>query len=89
MVFILEPSDTADRSPEWPNWIKSKKQEVEDPGMESSPVASHSTQREATLDGRLDVAESTVVTFLPADLKHAEELDFDESEVIALFKKKK
>lgn len=57
--------------------------------MASSPKASHLTQRQTTLDDPLDVPEPAAATVLPADVQNAEELDYDKTGVVALFKKKK
>lgn len=56
--------------------------------MTFPPVISHFTQRNATLDQRLDVPEPVAVTVLPANDKNAEEVQFDQTDAIALFKKK-
>lgn len=56
--------------------------------MASSLVTSHPTQRNEISDDLLDVPEPEAATFLPADIKNAEELKFDETEVIAFFKTK-
>lgn len=57
--------------------------------MESSHVTSHLMLLEATSDHRLDVLKPAGASILPAEIKHADELEFEETEVNALFKKKK
>lgn len=38
-------------------------------------------QRNSTLENFLNVPELVTVTILPADIKHTEELDFDDTDV--------
>lgn len=56
--------------------------------MTFSPVTSHPTPRDATLDDRLDIKEPALARVLPADVKKAEELDSNETNIIGLFEKK-
>lgn len=56
--------------------------------MASSPVTSHITQRDATLDDCLDVTEHTLATIAPAAVKVAEELNCNKTDTVALFKMK-
>lgn len=60
--------------------------------MASPHVNIYSAQRDAIMDGRLDVSdpppEPPVATLSPADVKSAEEFGFDKTDVTVLFKKK-
>lgn len=67
---------------------KPKNVGVGGPGIASSPIMSHLMQHDATLDKRLDAPEHTAIIILPADFKIAEGVEFDETNVIPLFKKK-
>lgn len=55
--------------------------------MAPSLLTSHFKQKDATSYDRLDVPEPASKTFLSADIKKAKELDFNETNVDALFKK--
>lgn len=50
---------------------------VEDPGRESSPVASHPTLCDANSYDLLHITKTAAPTVRPADVKNAEELDFN------------
>lgn len=52
-------------------------------------VSSSVTPHNPSLGDCLDEPEPTATTVLLADLKHLEELDFDETDVLALFALKK
>lgn len=56
--------------------------------MASSPVNNLLKKCGAILDERQDVLELAIVTVLPTDVKNVEKLDFDENDVIEVFKKK-
>lgn len=56
--------------------------------MASSFVSRHPTQCNATWYDVLDLPEPAAATDLPAVVKHAGELEFDDTDVTALFKKK-
>lgn len=67
---------------------KPQKLGVEDPGMACSPVTSHLTESYAASSDIIDVPKPAVTTVLPSDGKNAKELDFNDTDVIALFKEK-
>lgn len=82
------PAETSDRTPEWPNWTTPKKVGVEERRMASSLIGSHPTQRHVTSDDRLVVNEPLGDTVSLDDVKNAEGLQFDETEVTGLVKKR-
>lgn len=55
--------------------------------MASLPVGRYSTQREATWEGCVDVAEPAAATILPDDINTAGELDLDETYLFESFEK--
>lgn len=57
--------------------------------MASLPVTSHLTQCNATLHYHLDFQKPAAATAVPADVRIADELEFDDSDVTALIMKKK
>lgn len=57
--------------------------------MAGSRVTSHASQPTATLDDHLYIPEGATLTVVPAEVENAEDLEFDESNVIALSKKTK
>lgn len=61
---------------------------VEGPGISSSPISRNLTQQNATLPDCLHVPEPAVSNILPATVLNAEELDFEETNIIALLKRK-
>lgn len=89
MAFVLDPAELPSRHPEWTNWTTLKTKKVEDPRMSSTPVMSHPTPRNATSGDHLNGAELSVSTGLSAIVKHAEELDLNETDINELFKKEK
>lgn len=65
-----------------------RKSELEDPWMPSSPLSNHPTHRDAALDDLLDLPLPTAAPVLPTQVRNGEELDFDKTDVAALFNKK-
>lgn len=55
--------------------------------MASSAINSHPSQYNATSHGSVDVREPAASTELTGDVKNAEKLEFDETDVKELFKK--
>lgn len=55
--------------------------------MAYSPVASHDTMVDASLDDHLGVPQTGSETLLPAYVNNSDDLDFDATDVIDLFKK--
>lgn len=51
--------------------------------MASSHLKSYKTTADRRLDDHLGLIEPEVTIFLPVDVKNAEELDFDATDVIA------
>lgn len=56
--------------------------------MAFSHINSHTRNWDTISDDCVNVPEPAVATVLPSDVKNTEELDFDKTDVIALFKKK-
>lgn len=56
--------------------------------MAPSPVTIHPLQRDDSLDDFVDVPEPAARTVLPADVKIATELDFNDCDRVALLKKR-
>lgn len=75
------------RSQEGNDWTSPKQLRVQDPGMMYSSLTSHPTTGDTGLDDCLGITEPEVANVLPFDVKHAEEVDFERTNVIALFKK--
>lgn len=87
MVFVLDPTKTYDRSTEWPYSTRSQLLEVQDSEMASDPITRHRTGRHSTLHGPLNVPKPAVTTVVPHDAVNGEELDFTETDVVALVRK--
>lgn len=83
--FVRVHTETFDWTLELAYWT-SPKTVVEDHKMASSPVTSARTKCIASSDDCLDVSQGIVIGVTPADVRN-EELDFDENDVIALFRK--
>lgn len=64
-----------------------EKLNVEDLGIAPSPATSHSITGDTLSNNRQDTSGNAVATVLPADIENAEALNFDETDIIALFKK--
>lgn len=77
----------SDGSPERTDWTSPKEPGAEDSGMVSSLVAKDLKSCNVILDDLLDVPECAVVTALRAAVKRAEELNFDKTNVFAIFKR--
>lgn len=56
--------------------------------MTSSPIARHLTQRDAISNDRLDVCQIGKKTVSPTDVKNAEELEINKTDVATFVKKK-
>lgn len=82
------PAKTSVSSLDWTDWKLLRTREAGDHWIAFSPVPSHPIQRNITLGDSLDVPKRAAATFLPADVKNAELLEYDETGVIALFKLK-
>lgn len=78
--------ETSCRNQEGPDWTSPKTLGVEDPAVASSPLNCLSPTGDTSMDDHLDVPEPEVETVLLADVKSAEELDFDATDVIASFR---
>lgn len=63
-----------------------KKVEFEDSGMVPSPLTSHPTTGDTSLDDFLEIIEVEVTVVISAGVKSAKELDIKATDVIALFK---
>lgn len=66
----------------------SRRPGVGDHELASSSVTCHPVSCNALFNDCLEVTKRAVATFLPAVVKNADQLDFDQSDVISLFKKK-
>lgn len=87
MVFVVDPAETCYRGLEWTNRPSPSKQKVEEPVMSSPPVSGYSMPHDVSLDDYLDVAKPAASTVLPVLVENLKELDFEETNVVALFNK--
>lgn len=58
-----------------------------EPGMASSPLKSHLITGNPNLDDLLKATKPEVATISPADIKHAEDLEFDATDVFRIIQK--
>lgn len=87
-LLFWNPAETSDTSPDWLDWTISKRLGGEDLGTKSSTVTRHPSHTKVPGNGLLDFPERAAMIVDPLAVKNAVELDFDESKVIALFRKK-
>lgn len=85
--MLCTPTKMSGSSKERLGCTSIKELKAKDPGREFTPLTSHLTTGDTSLDDLLGILKPEVATVSPVNVRTVEELDFDTTNVVALFKK--